>query len=86
MQEVDFLRKFISVHSRIYLSSNTQNKQKQKLAKNEIQGDFRNKSVSDCTVAKPFVHIFISERKKTANNKNFRNAQFAIRMPQVKLK
>jgi len=72
MREVDVLHKFISVHSVIYLNSNTPNTQKQKLAKNEIQGDFRNKSISDCTAARPFVHIFfISERKKISNNKNF---------------
>lgn len=37
MRGVDFFAKFISVHSMIYLNSNTQKKQKQKLAKNEIQ-------------------------------------------------
>lgn len=63
------LQKFISVHSRLYLNSNAQNKQKQKLAKNEVQGDFRNKSTSDCTAAKHFVRIFfISKKNNTANN------------------
>lgn len=83
MREVDFLHKSISVHSTIYLSSNTQSKPKQKLAENEIQGDFSDKSISDSTVAKPFVHRFLSERKKTANNKNARNAPFAVHTPQV---
>ncbi|PKU32123.1 hypothetical protein llap_17573 [Limosa lapponica baueri] len=83
MPEADFLPKFISVQSLIYLHSNAQNKQKQKVAENEIQADLRNKSVPDSAVAKPFVPVFISEKKKTANTTDFGNGQFAVHVLQA---